>query len=71
MSLGAFGKVSVGDNQTVQVVIKTVLAKLAERVAAEAAYRVFYKVPDKATLADLVHRYLDELSLNPDRSGSE
>jgi len=71
VSLGAFGKVSVGDNQTVQVVIKTVMAKLAERVAAEAAYRVFYKVPDKATLADLVQRYLDELSLSPDRSGSE
>jgi hypothetical protein len=32
---------------------------------------VFYKVPDKATLADLVQRYLDELSLSPDRSGSE
>jgi len=62
---------SVGDNQTVQVVIKTVLGKLAERVAAEAAYRVLYKVPDKATLADLVQRYIDELSTSPDRIASE
>jgi len=60
-SFGAFGKISVGDNQTVQVVIKTVLGKVAERVAADAAYRLFYKVPDKAKLAELVKRYLDEL----------
>ena len=60
-SFGAFGKISVGDNQTVQVVIKTVLGKVAERVAADAAYRLFYKEPDKAKLAELVKRYLDEL----------
>jgi hypothetical protein len=68
-SFGAFGKISVGDNQTVQVVIKTVLAKVAERVAADAAYRVFYKVPDKAKLAELVKRYLDELK--PDTVGEK
>ena len=69
VSLGAFGKVSVGDNQTVQVVIKTVLAKVAERVAADAAYRVLYKVPDKAKLAELVKRYLDEVK--PDDGASK
>jgi len=69
VSLGAFGKVSVGDNQTVQVVIKTVLAKVAERVAADASYRVLYKVPDKAKLAELVKRYLDEVK--PDDGGSK
>lgn len=60
-SFGAFGKISVGDNQTVQVVIKTVLGKVAERVAADAAYRVFYRVPEKAALAELVQKYLDLL----------
>lgn len=68
-SLGAFGKISVGDNQTVQVVIKTVLGKVAERVAADAAYRVFYRVPDKAKLAELVKRYLDEV--HPDADGAK
>ncbi|HEX9480312.1 MAG TPA: hypothetical protein VGA90_16235, partial [Methylomirabilota bacterium] len=60
---------SVGDNQTVQVVIKTVLAKVAERVAADASYRVLYKVPDKAKLAELVKRYLDEVK--PDDGASK
>jgi hypothetical protein len=69
VSFGAFGKVSVGDNQTVQVVIKTVLAKVAERVAADAAYRLLYKVPDKAKLAELVKRYLDEV--HPAGGGSQ
>jgi hypothetical protein len=68
-SFGAFGKISVGDNQTVQVVIKTVLAKVAERVAADAAYRVLYKVPEKEKLAELVKRYLDEV--HPDGGGSK
>ena len=64
-SFGAFGKISVGDNQTVQVVIKTVLGKVAERVAADAAYRVFYRLPDKAQLAELVQKYLDLLEAAP------
>lgn len=64
-SFGAFGKVSVGDNQTVQVVIKTVLGKVAERVAADAAYRIFYRLPDKAQLAELVQEYLDLLEAPP------
>jgi hypothetical protein len=61
VSLGAFGKISVGDNQTVQVVIKTVLGKVAERVAAEAAYRVLFRLPDvpNEQLADLIGKYLD------------
>jgi hypothetical protein len=64
-SFGAFGKISVGDNQTVQVVIKTVLGKVAERVAADAAYRIFYRLPDKAQLAELVQKYLDLLEAPP------
>ncbi|HZP39622.1 MAG TPA: hypothetical protein VFE48_24370 [Methylomirabilota bacterium] len=68
-SFGAFGKVSVGDNQTVQVVIKTVLGKVAERVAADAAYRVFYRVPEKAQLAELVQKYLDLLETQPGDAG--
>ena len=64
-SFGAFGKVSVGDNQTVHVVIKTVLGKVAERVAADAAYRIFYRLPDKAQLAELVQKYLDLLETPP------
>jgi hypothetical protein len=64
-SFGAFGKISVGDNQTVQVVIKTVLGKVAERVAADAAYRIFYRLPDKAQLAELVQKYLDLLEPPP------
>jgi hypothetical protein len=68
-SFGAFGKVSVGDNQTVQVVIKTVLGKVAERVAADAAYRVFYRLPDKAQLAELIQKYLDLLEAAPADAG--
>jgi len=46
-SLGAFGKISVGDNQTIQVVARTVLSIAAERIAAELAYRAAYTVPDQ------------------------
>ena len=70
-SFGAFGKISVGDNQTVQVVIKTVLAKVAERVAADAAYRMLYKVPGKAKLAELVKRYLDEVGRSSEDGDSK
>ena len=46
-SLGVFGKFSVGDNQTLQVVARTLLSKIAERITAEEVYRAAYYVSDK------------------------
>lgn len=62
--LGIFGKFSVGDNQTLSVLVKTTLAKVFERAGEEASYRVLYWIPynDKAVLADLVQQYLDSQS---------
>jgi hypothetical protein len=45
-SLGYFGKVSVGDNQTLQVMARTLIARVAERIAAELAYRAVYQLDD-------------------------
>ncbi len=61
VSLGAFGKLSIGDNQTVQVIIKTVLGKVAERAASEAAYRVLFNIPSKKgdETFEMVRSYLD------------
>jgi hypothetical protein len=47
VSLGVFGKFSVGDNQTLQVVARTPLSKIAERIAAEEVYRATYYVSDE------------------------
>jgi hypothetical protein len=46
-SLGAFGKISIGDNQTLQVIARTLLSKTAERIASEVTYRALYTIPDK------------------------
>lgn len=47
VSLGAFGKFSIGDNQTVQVLARTVLSIAADRIISELAYRAVYTIPDK------------------------
>lgn len=59
--LGVFGKLSIGDNQTLQVLVKTSLGKFFERAAEEVSYRVLYWIPYNpgTTLAELVQKYLD------------
>ena len=58
LSFGGYYKLSIGDNQTIQTLAKTLLAKLAERVALEGSYRVLFNVNDNADglgdVADLV-----------------
>jgi hypothetical protein len=58
---GVLGKVSIGDNQTLQALVKMALAKAGERAAEEASYRALYWIGYKSgsTLADLVQQYLD------------
>jgi hypothetical protein len=59
VSLGVFGKFSVGDNQTLQVVARTLLSKIAERIAAEQVYRAAYYVSDKdRTIGEIIDQTL-------------
>lgn len=60
VGLGVFGKWSIGDNQTLQALVKTALNKTFERAAEKAAYSVLYWVPYNGNnLPDLIQRYLD------------
>lgn len=61
VGLGILGKLSIGDNQTLQALAKTVIGKTFQRATEEASYRILYWMPyDKnAWLADLIQRYLD------------
>lgn len=62
--LGVMGKVSIGDNQTLQTLVKTSLARTASRAAEEASYRALYWIrypyDPKSTVADIVQQFLDE-----------
>jgi hypothetical protein len=62
--LGVLGKISVGDNQTLQALVKASLGEAAERATEEASYRVLYWIPynNETLLADLVQQYLDNKS---------
>jgi hypothetical protein len=55
-SFVVFQKVSIGDSQTVRVMLETFLSKLAEHIATEAAYRALVNVNDAqyGDLADLL-----------------
>ena len=62
VSFVVFQKISIGDNQTLQQVVKTLLSKVAERVAAEGAYRVLINFNDQgySDFASLVLAILDK-----------
>ena len=53
VSFVAFEKFSIGDNKTLQTVVKTFVAKLAERLAMETAYRALLPVNDTDHLGSL------------------
>lgn len=59
-SAGIFGKVSIGDNKTIQVLAQTLIAAILERIEFEVIYRAAYYVPDQgqyhtfSTLVDQV-----------------
>jgi hypothetical protein len=54
-SAGVYGKFSVGDNKTLQVIVQTLLAKIAERIVAEEAYRAAYYVNDSGkTIGEVI-----------------
>jgi hypothetical protein len=60
-SLGVFGKFSFGDNQTVEAVLKAILARLGQRVATDAALKILWDVDDSKLVfpsGTLVIRYL-------------
>jgi hypothetical protein len=61
VGLGVLGKFSFGDNQTLQVVIKTALAHVFARAAEQASYLVLYRVGYSvdSSLSDLIGSYLD------------
>jgi hypothetical protein len=58
---GIMGKISIGDNQLLQAVVKTSLSETAGRAAEEASYRALYWIPynGETLIADLVQQYLD------------
>ncbi|WP_413194061.1 hypothetical protein [Pararobbsia alpina] len=60
VSLGVFGKLSFGDNKTVEAVLKAVLARLGQRVATEAAIKILWAVDDSGwkSPSELVIGYL-------------
>jgi hypothetical protein len=63
VGLGVLGKWSIGDNQTLQALVKTALNKTFERAAEKAAYDVLYWIPyDGPSLPDLIQKYLDSQS---------
>jgi hypothetical protein len=62
IGIGVLGKLSIGDNQTLQVLTKTSLSKTFERAGEESAYRILTYIgypKDLTTLADLLQKYLD------------
>lgn len=60
IGLGVLGKLSIGDNQTLQVLVKTALTKTFERAGEEAAFRILYWMPyDGNSLGRLIQKYLD------------
>jgi hypothetical protein len=61
IGLGVLGKFSVGDNQTLQTIVKTVLGRVAARAAEQASYLVLSEIgyKDGALPADLIAYYLD------------
>jgi hypothetical protein len=62
VSLGVFGKISIGDNQTLQTIVKTALSHAAARAAEQASYLALSQIGynSGATLADLISYYLDQ-----------
>jgi len=64
ISFFGYAKFSVGDNQTVEVLIKTLLARLGERVATTGTYRVLRGFDDSNfNAADIVAEFL--VLINP------
>lgn len=63
ISLGAFGKISIGDNKMLMTIVKTGFNKIASRVAYEASYRALSVVKINTNTAtiftDLVQQYID------------
>jgi hypothetical protein len=57
---GVLGKVSIGDNQTLQAVVSTALSKTGERAGEELSYRTLYWIGYQpgSQLSDLVQQYL-------------
>jgi hypothetical protein len=60
IGLGVLGKLSIGDNQTLENIVKTILDRSFERAMEEASYKILYWIPYDATsiLADIVQFYL-------------
>jgi hypothetical protein len=58
---GVMGKLSIGDNQMLQAVVKMSLSETAGRAAEEASYRALYWIPynGETLISDLVQQYLD------------
>jgi hypothetical protein len=63
LSLGVFGKVSVGDNKTLQGIAQTMLAKVAERITAEASVRAVYYFDDRDKLVSEIIDQLPKLTV--------
>lgn len=63
-SLGFLGKFSLGDNQTLQALVKASLGTGARRAAEEASYRTFFWIPYSSgtTLSQLLKQYLSAKS---------
>jgi hypothetical protein len=46
-SAGVFGKVSIGDNKTLEALVQTVLSKAAQRIVFELSTRAVYEIDDR------------------------
>jgi hypothetical protein len=59
IAFGVFGKLSIGDNQTVSSVLKAVLSRVGQRTATGAAYHILYSIDDSGLQpAQLITEYM-------------